>query len=652
VSIATAGRENQPSSKSLSDPVRSYGVDRADLWRNRLTGLFTRARNLFLDPWYTLSPSQGLSLERQLLLVLASRSRYWVSMLFIGAVLVSVCGTHRPSVWVIVWPLGLVAFVAPYIYLFRRVANLPAEATSRAVRQLHIMWIILLTLISIWWLFGNWTLVVQPPPDPSSFILGQRTFVYITFLCQIFTVVFLSPSQPAILSVLVIGVLVPFCLTVSPELTPTVIHPINKLIFFHAHILLYCLFGLIFPRNELRIRARGILLEAERARAASEHTRANTFLSAISHDLRQPLAAVALKLNSLKRKINNPSLLADVQTIQQQAISIENMVDGTLNLSRLESGTWKMQVREVALPYLLEGVVADLRSEVESTNVKIELHSLPYLVRTDPSALESILRNLIGNAIRYTPAKEGDCSKVIIECELRDNESQMCISVIDSGFGIPNNRLNEIFKEYVQLNNPARDRKKGLGLGLSIVKGLADLLGHKLEVKSKEGSGSSFSVLVPIIARIPPELRTSTLEDTASTTPDLTGMVVVLIENDQAPGEALRDYLSEWGCHVIDGESADDVIKKLRRDAVQSGPHYILSDLRLIEGPTAGIDAIAAIREELKMCIPAAIWSAETEPAVLKRVQDSGFQMLSKPIDEDKLVELLNEHKPYELSQS
>ena len=148
------------------------------------------------------------------------------------------------------------------------------------------------------------------------------------------------------------------------------------------------------------------------------------------------------------------------------------------------------------------------------------------------------------------------------------------VSVWDNGIGIPEGRQTEIFKNYVQVDNPERNREKGFGLGLSIARGLANLLGHKLNVDSTPGRGSRFSVTVPFIGLIPPELiEVQTGEDGD---PDLTNMVVAIIEDNSDLRIEISMRLIEHGCYVVAGESSYDVIEQLRIEALTSGPHFIL----------------------------------------------------------------------------
>jgi two-component system, sensor histidine kinase len=602
---------------------------------------YTAIRRFFSKPKGRLTPLQKVEVERRLLEALARRAAYWVGILLIASVGVAVFGAYQAPGhyydWSVpIWGIGLWLLALPYLYLLAKVVGLPEDVTATKVRQLHIWWCIWITASAFWWMAGNWALSPQPPPDREhpAFVLAQGTFVWLTLIGHVLTLLLLAPSRIAVLSVLGIGIFVPFFFG---GIANHMWNPKMAAAWFGSHLVVYCLIGWFLYLDQRRIHARGVLLEAERARA-------NHFIAAISHDLRQPLTTLALKLKSLKTRVSTPEVLAGIEEAQQQTLAMESMVNGTLDLSRLEAGTWEVRLREVALPQLMENVVSNLAADARAKHIALELHTHPYLVRSDPLALERILRNLLVNALRYTPTvgKDGSPGRVLVACEVRDE--RMCISVEDNGIGIQKNKREDIFKAYVQLANPERDRSKGLGLGLSIVKGLADVLGHKLEVDdSTLGQGSRFSVLVPIVGRIPPELLMKT--ESTSSTPDLTGMVVVLVEDEQGPRDALRERLVEWGCYVVEGESAEEVIGKLQSEDLETGPHFVLSDYRLREGKT-GIAAIDAIRAATGATLPAAIWSAETAATTLQQVAAKGLAMLSKPPDETALLALLEKHRP------
>jgi two-component system, sensor histidine kinase len=424
---------------------------------------------------------------------------------------------------------------------------------------------------------------------------------------------------------------------------------VNDDFFVVSAMVVVWVYSYFLESGERHLFSQNILLDAERANTRKlieelegERGRKSDFIAAISHDLRQPLTTIALKLRTIAARIDQPDLSLDIKLLQQQCQTIEHMIEGTLNLSRIEAGTWVVEVRDVALPHVLEKVVGDFKAEAESKNILLELRALPYVVKTDPVALDRVLRNLLGNAIRYTPdvTGAGPRGRVIVECTIRNDS--MCIGVIDNGIGIPPHRLTDVFQQYVQLSNPERDHRKGLGLGLSIVKGLVKILNHELEVQSEVGRGSRFVVIVPIAAKIPEELLPggAKIEDKV----DLTGTVVALIEDDEGAREALRDRLVEWGCDVVAGESADDVVRELKEHAMMGNVHFIISDYRLRDGNT-GISAIEAIRSAANSQIPAAVWTAETTREALLRIYGSGLTTLSKPPDELKLLALLAAHR-------
>jgi CheY-like chemotaxis protein len=253
---------------------------------------------------------------------------------------------------------------------------------------------------------------------------------------------------------------------------------------------------------------------------------------------------------------------------------------------------------------------------------------------------------MVINAVRYTPSEQGGKKgHILVSCQRGGNHVK--ISVWDNGIGIPEDRQADIFKSYVQVDNPERNREKGFGLGLSIVQGLANLLGHKLDVDSTPGRGSRFSVTVPFIGLIPPELHA--VHTVESDNPDLTNMVVVIIEDDSDLRIEISMRLIEQGCYIVAGESSHDVIEQLRIEALASGPHFILSDYRLEHED--GVAAIAAVRTAVDASIPAILWSGDTSSAVLKKVAASGMQFLSKPVSERSLLTILAKQKPKALTE-
>jgi signal transduction histidine kinase len=232
-------------------------------------------------------------------------------------------------------------------------------------------------------------------------------------------------------------------------------------------------------------------LEAERANAAKSR-----FLAAANHDLRQPLHAAGAYLSVLARKLEEPALKEICDKTRQPLAAMKEILDTLLDVSRLESGALEPHVSDFPIDDIFARVVVGNRPQAEEKGLRLVHVPSGCSVRSDPALLERVIDNLVSNGIRYT--KEG---QVTVQCEPRDGKARITVS--DTGIGIPAEALDGIFEEYVQLDNPSRDRSKGLGLGLSVVRYIADVLGHGVEVRSMVGKGSTFVVEVPLVADAP-----------------------------------------------------------------------------------------------------------------------------------------------------
>src|SRR5471032_153662 len=605
---------------------------------------FAEFVNLFLGPVAALSSEQTLLVKRELLVSLSRRAVYWIVLLSVGSSFLFVCGSWIKTsdiflLFRFVWVLGLWGMATPMAtYLLKKTMALPKHAGVNAIEQMHWAWAALVMLTSFWWAAGSFGLT---PPDYSSHApylqFTRPGFLEYTLISHAFTVLLLAPSLRATLGSLVFGA-IPFGFSMAPALF------INRPGMFDwntAQLIGYCFMAWFICNDQKRACVKEVILEEARSQAEAATAEKNQFIAAISHDLRQPLTTLGLKLNYIERNIESTKLTEDISIAQRQVDAMEGMINGALDICRLESGTWNVEIQEVVLASLLHGIVVDMQPLARAKGLKLRLHSRPYLTHTDRHALDRIVRNMVTNAIRYTPSEKGGRKgHILLSCQRRGNLVK--ISVWDNGIGIPEGRQADIFKSYVQVDNPERDREKGFGLGLSIVQGLANLLGHKLDMDSTPGLGSRFSVTVPFVGRIPPELlEVQTVENGA---PDLTNMVVAIIEDNSDLRIEISMRLIEHGCYVVAGESSSDVIEQLRIEALASGPHFILSDYRLENED--GIAAITAVRAATGASIPAILWSGDTSSAVLKKVAVSGMKLLSKPVSEQTLLTLLARHKP------
>ncbi len=611
---------------------------------------FAEWMNLFVGPIAALSAEQHLLVKRELLELLSRRSVYWIALLLAASPFWFACGAWIKTsdiylLFRIVWILGLWAMVAPLAAcLLKKTKTLPKHADVSAIEQMHWAWAALVMLTSFWWAAASFGLT------PPSFVmlhgyffrLARYGFVEMTMISQAFTLLLLAPSFRAALGAIVIGT-VPFAFNLAPLLF---VHRPGMFDWYSAQVIGYCVIAWFICNDQQRTCVNEVVLEEARSQAVAATAEKNQFIAAISHDLRQPLTTLGLKLDYIERSLKSTDLVEDVALAQRQVDAMEGMINGALDICRLESGTWNVEVQEVALPSLLRGIVMDMQPLAQEKELKLRLHSRPYLVRTDRHALDRIVRNMVINAVRYTPSgQRGKQGHVLVSCQRRD--SRIRISVWDNGIGIPEGRQADIFKSYVQVNNPERNREKGFGLGLSIVQGLANLLGHKLDMDSTPGRGSRFSITVPFVGHIPPELReVQTVEDGD---PDLTNMVVAIIEDNSDSRIEISMCLIEHGCYVVAGASSSDVIEQLRIETLASGPHFILSGYRLKNED--GAAAIAAVRAATDASIPAILWSRDTSSTALKKIAPSGMKLLSGTDSEQTLLTILAEHKPGTLTE-
>jgi len=610
---------------------------------------FIEFANYFSGPVAALSIQQNLHVKRALLESLSRRTVYWVALLLFGSSLVFVFGTWIKALDIYflfrtVWIFGLWGMAAPMaIYLLKKTMALPKHADVNTVEQMHWAWTTLITLTSMWWAAGSFGLFAPLFHGPLLYwIFGRYSFLEMTMMSYAFTLLMLAPSLRATLGSLVLGT-IPLGFSMG---TILFIHRPAILNWYAAQLIGYCFIACFFCYNLKRAYVKEIILVEARSQAEAAMAEKNQFIAAISHDLRQPLTTLVLKLNYIRRNIQSIGLAEDISIAQRQVDAMVDMINGTLDICRLESGTWNVEMQEVALASLLRDIVVDMQPLVRTRGLKLRFHSRPYLVRTDRHALDRIVRNMVTNAIRYTPSEpDGKKGHILVSCQRRRNLVK--ISVCDNGIGIPEGRQADIFKSYVQVGNPERNREKGFGLGLSIAEGLASLLGHKLDVNSTPGQGSRFSVTVPFIGLIPPELLEVQTGEEGD--PDLSNMVVVIIEDNSDLRVEISMRLIEHGCYVVAGDSSFDVIEQLRTKALASGPHFILSDYRLEHED--GVAAIAAVRAATDASIPAILWSGDTSSAVLKKVAASGMKLLSKPVSEHTLLTTLAKHKPKALTE-
>jgi len=265
----------------------------------------------------------------------------------------------------------------------------------------------------------------------------------------------------------------------------------------------------------------------------------------------------------------------------------------------------------------------------DKNGLELRIRTCLYHIKTDPVLLSTMLRNLIQNALLYT--KKG---KVLISCRKKGNK--ILIQVWDTGRGIAEENQHIIFEEFQQLNNPERDQNKGLGLGLSICKRLADLLKIDFSLKSQLGKGSVFSLEIPILSDAKVEALSSQKVPfkLLDENPKYHEQVILLIDDNSAVIEAMTTLLENWGCTVLKASSVEETVV-IAKDYM-SKVDIIIADYRLRKD-TTGVEAIEAFNRYSGYSVPSLLLTGDTSPEIMREVSAHGLPVLHKPIKEPQL---------------
>ena len=317
-----------------------------------------------------------------------------------------------------------------------------------------------------------------------------------------------------------------------------------------------------------------------------------------------------------------------VHRLDETVSTMSSMLDKLLDINQLEAGI----VRPAIVDFPIKGLLDELRTEFTyhtATN-GLDWRVVPssLTVRSDPRLLEQIIRNLLSNAVKYTT--EG---KLLLGCRRRGDKLR--IEVWDTGPGIPELELQAIFEEFHQLDNPARERSKGLGLGLAIVQRLADLLGHKIDVRSRLGAGSVFTIEVPLGRPEAADLPVPSQNETQVSTPSRG--TILIVEDDPAVLEMLQLLFDDEGHRTV---VAADGHKALELAAQGSTvPDLVIADYNLPKGLN-GLEIIARLQKQAQHAIPAIILTGDISTDSLREIAGHGCVHLNKPVRAKELTRL------------
>ncbi|WP_445401856.1 ATP-binding response regulator [Zobellella sp. An-6] len=375
-----------------------------------------------------------------------------------------------------------------------------------------------------------------------------------------------------------------------------------------------------------RLRLESQRLEQAKAEAEQANQDKSRFLAAASHDLRQPLHALGLFLDALSRMPlagRQADMLDNAITV---AGSTRDMLDSLLEFSRLDAGVVGVHPRPFRLQPLLCKLEVEMAPLAEAKGLVYRTRDCHWALFSDPALVEQVLRNLLTNAIRYTQS-----GGVLVAA--RPRGSRLWLEVWDTGIGIAPAEQQQVFREFYQLNNPERDRSKGLGLGLAIVRGLCHTLGCELLLDSRPGFGSRFRLSLPLAKTVVVE------EPGAVPLPSRSfdGLKVLVVDDDAPVRLAMAALLEGWGC---DCRLAGDEQQALALGTER--PQLLIVDYRLRQGRNGG-QVIAALAEKFGGGSPAIIITGDTAPDRLREAQATGALLLHKPVAADKLYQAMQQ---------
>jgi signal transduction histidine kinase len=370
-------------------------------------------------------------------------------------------------------------------------------------------------------------------------------------------------------------------------------------------------------------------LAKERAeRADRSKTR---FLAQAGHDLLQPLAAARLSSTALAEIQNDEDGRRLSRQVERALATIEGLLKTLLDISRLDAGVMQPRIVTVGLGQLLADLAADHAPLAAKRGLRLDVVPSSAHVATDPIMLTRILQNLIGNALRYTAA-----GRVLVG--VRRRGPNVRIDVIDTGPGIPDDQHAAVFEEFHRGRAETRDGEIGLGLGLSIVRRLADVLDHRVTLASRLGRGTRFSVEIerapnpaPALAVVAPDPLDGPRGNVFA------GSLVGVVDNDPAVREATVELVRRWGCAAIDARDARGLLARVDEDGRR--PDLLLVDYHLDE--ETGVEALATLTRAWGIEPPTIVVTADYGRDIEERLAANGLELMRKPVRPAELRALM-----------
>jgi signal transduction histidine kinase/CheY-like chemotaxis protein len=365
---------------------------------------------------------------------------------------------------------------------------------------------------------------------------------------------------------------------------------------------------------------------AHEARTAAEaaNRAKSQLLAAASHDLRQPLHALGLYTAALAARTREAPWQSLVSNVQNAVHALEAQFAQLLDLSQLEAGAHTPERSRVALAPLFARVAAEFRPQAVAKGLVLRCAATRLAVDSDAALLERMVRNLVANAVHYT-------SRGGILIGGRRRGALVSVVIMDTGVGIAPEHGDRIFEEFYQVRRGGKSTAApaGMGLGLAIVRRLAQLLSHDVTVASRLGTGSCFRIDAPRAADVVHAFAGAAPAVAAAGRASLHGTLVAVVDDDPAAIDAMTELFAIWGANVVGGRDAQTLLAALGRWARY--PDLVVADLRLSNG-ASGVTTVRALRDELGFAVPALIVSGDTSAAAERAARSAGLTLLPKPV--------------------